>query len=136
MVRRTTAGPHAASCWDVVWGPRHNRENIVAPDVNGIFKGDDAIVEVSLLLPGWEAAALERFARNRNLTVGQVLRSLIWDCLAGSPDLHSGGEREPAREFLSMKRAAWQRCHETAQAVSGFAHGRAADSCHSPETPS
>jgi hypothetical protein len=111
-------------------------ENIVAPDVNGIFKGDDAIVEVSLLLPDWEAAALEWLACSRGLTVAQVLRSLVWDLLAGPADPRNRDGHEPAREFLSVRRVASQHCDQTAQVVSGIAHRRPADSGHSTETPS
>jgi hypothetical protein len=39
-------------------------------------------MEVELLLPREEAAALERAAHRRGLTVGQLLRGLIRDCLA------------------------------------------------------
>lgn len=89
-------------------------ESMVAPYANGTFEGNDPIVEVSLLLPDWEAAALERLACSRGLTVGQVLRSLVWDLLAGMADLHNGAG--------SMKPGAAPRCHETAQGLSGFAH--------------
>jgi hypothetical protein len=38
------------------------------------------MVEVQLLLPGWEAAALEAAAHQHGLTVGQMLRRLIRPC--------------------------------------------------------
>jgi hypothetical protein len=34
-------------------------------------------VEVRLLVPGWQCAALERAARGQGLTIGQLLRHLI-----------------------------------------------------------
>jgi hypothetical protein len=37
----------------------------------------DGIVEVSLLLPGWQAAALEATAHVRGITAGQMVRTLI-----------------------------------------------------------
>jgi len=41
-------------------------------------------MEVSLLLPGWELAALERNALNQGLTVGQLTRRLIRSFLRGA----------------------------------------------------
>ncbi len=37
----------------------------------------DPFVELHLLVPGWQLAALERAARRQGLTVGQLLRRLI-----------------------------------------------------------
>jgi hypothetical protein len=37
------------------------------------------VVEFSLLLPGWQAAALEATAHNCGLTAGQMVRHLIQD---------------------------------------------------------
>lgn len=39
------------------------------------------IVEFPLLLPSWEAAALEEVARERGQTTAQVIRQLIRGCL-------------------------------------------------------
>jgi hypothetical protein len=47
---------------------------------------DEEMAEVSLLLPVWQAAALERLARTRGLTVGHLLRLLIQDYLACPTD--------------------------------------------------
>jgi hypothetical protein len=80
--------------------------SLETPDVHGIFQGHDAIVEVSLLLPDWEAAALERLACSRGLTVGQVLRSLVWNLLAGPAGLPNRDGDEKALEFRCVKRAA------------------------------
>jgi hypothetical protein len=38
---------------------------------------DGEIVEFSVLLPGWQAAALEATARSQGLTAGQMVRHLI-----------------------------------------------------------
>jgi hypothetical protein len=42
------------------------------------------VVEVALLLPSGQAAALERVAHRRGLTLGQLVRRLVRDCLAGA----------------------------------------------------
>jgi hypothetical protein len=42
----------------------------------------DEVVEVSLLLPGWQASALERAAHDRGLTAAEMVRSLLRDFLA------------------------------------------------------
>jgi hypothetical protein len=59
------------------------------PRENGMFRFpetpipvDEEMAELSLLLPGWQAAALEQSARARGMTVGQVLRGLVRDFLA------------------------------------------------------
>jgi len=40
---------------------------------------DGEIVEFSVLLPGWQAAALEATARSQGITTGQMVRHLIQD---------------------------------------------------------
>jgi hypothetical protein len=40
------------------------------------------IAELSLLLPAWQVAELERLARARGLSIGQLIRRLIGDHLA------------------------------------------------------
>ena len=47
---------------------------------------DEEIAELSLLLPGRQAAALERLAHVRSLTLGQLIRLLIRDYLVGLSD--------------------------------------------------
>jgi hypothetical protein len=42
---------------------------------------DEEIIEVSLLLPGWQAAEMEGLAHSRGLTLGQLIRLLIRDYL-------------------------------------------------------
>jgi hypothetical protein len=39
----------------------------------------DEIVEVPLLLPGWQVTALETAAQDRGLTTAQMVRSLLRD---------------------------------------------------------
>ena len=43
---------------------------------------DGEVAELSLLLPGWQAAQMEKLANSRGLTVGQLIRLLIRDYLA------------------------------------------------------
>jgi hypothetical protein len=38
---------------------------------------DNEVVELNLLLPRWQAEALEEVANDRGLTAGQMLRKLI-----------------------------------------------------------
>jgi len=45
---------------------------------------DSEVVELSLLLPRWQAEALEQAAHNRGITAGQMLRRLIGATLATS----------------------------------------------------
>jgi hypothetical protein len=49
------------------------------PEVGQISWLDEEIAEVSLLLPGWQAAQLAALATRQRLTVGQLLRNLIKD---------------------------------------------------------
>jgi len=43
---------------------------------------EDEVVEVSLLLPGWQVTALESAAHERGLTAGEMVRSLVRDFIA------------------------------------------------------
>jgi hypothetical protein len=43
------------------------------------FSLNGDIVEFSMLMPGWQAAALEATARSQGLTVGQLVRRLVQD---------------------------------------------------------
>jgi hypothetical protein len=47
------------------------------PGTREITPVDNEVVELSLLLPRWQAAALEQAAHDRGLTAGQMLRRLI-----------------------------------------------------------
>jgi hypothetical protein len=46
---------------------------------------DNEVVELNLLLPRWQAEALEEAANSRGLTAGQMLRKLIGLTLRESP---------------------------------------------------
>jgi hypothetical protein len=41
----------------------------------------DDVVEVSLLLPGWQFAALQKAARRQHQTTGETMRRLVRDFL-------------------------------------------------------
>ena len=42
---------------------------------------DGEVVEIPLLLPGWQLSALERAAHRRGLTAGEMARSLLTDSI-------------------------------------------------------
>jgi hypothetical protein len=44
--------------------------------------GSDEVIEVPLLLPGWQMSALEQAAHRRGLTAGEMVRSLLSDFFA------------------------------------------------------
>jgi hypothetical protein len=48
------------------------------------FEGE--VVEIPLLLPGWQADALESAARQQGLTAAQMVRRLIRDFCEQDPD--------------------------------------------------
>jgi hypothetical protein len=48
---------------------------------------DGEVVELLLLLPEWQASALEAAARSHGLTVGQMVRRLVRDFCAVPPGL-------------------------------------------------
>lgn len=54
------------------------------PGVSEVTAIDAEVVELALLLPRWQAAALENAAHQRGLTAGQMLRRLIGATLSGS----------------------------------------------------
>jgi hypothetical protein len=43
------------------------------------------VIEVPLLLPGWQMSALERAAHKRGLTAGEMVRHLLRDFFATQP---------------------------------------------------
>ena len=45
-------------------------------------RSDHEVVELQLLLPRWQAAALDAAARSRGMTSGQILRRVIADLFA------------------------------------------------------
>ena len=48
------------------------------------FPTDGGVIEVPLLLPGWQARALEAAAHARGLTTGEMLRQLLREFLSES----------------------------------------------------
>ena len=48
-------------------------------------RSDHEVVELQLLLPRWQAAALEAAARSRGMTTGQLLRRVITDLFVDTP---------------------------------------------------
>lgn len=46
------------------------------------MRSDHEVVELQLLLPRWQAAALEAAAQSRGMTAGQILRRVITDLFA------------------------------------------------------
>jgi len=57
----------------------HVASGFLAPELGTreITPIDDEIVELALLLPRWQAEALEAAAYNRGITAGQMLRKLV-----------------------------------------------------------
>ncbi len=47
----------------------------------GMTRQDQEVVELPLLLPKWQAVELENAARQRGMTMGQLLRRVIRDVL-------------------------------------------------------
>jgi hypothetical protein len=45
---------------------------------------ESEVIEVPLLLPGWQISALERAAHKRGLTAGEMVRHLLRDFFAGA----------------------------------------------------
>lgn len=54
------------------------------------------VVEVPLLLPGWQISALEREAHHRGLTAGEMLRHLLSDFIAGHDTLATAKRCQPS----------------------------------------
>jgi hypothetical protein len=52
---------------------------------------DEEVTELSLLLPGWQVAALEAEAQSQGLTTGQMIRRLIRDFFLAARDLTLSG---------------------------------------------
>jgi hypothetical protein len=45
---------------------------------------EEEVVELAVLLPGWQAQALESAAHDQGMTVAQMLRSLLRDFIVRS----------------------------------------------------
>ena len=56
---------------------------------------EEEFAEFVLLLPNWQLEALERAASRRGLTMGQLLRRLIRDCLVALDDAPAGIAKVP-----------------------------------------
>jgi hypothetical protein len=69
-----------------------------APD-DWLCRTGAEVVEVALLLPGRQAAALERLACSRGLTLGQLIRRLIQEYLT----CHAGAEAARGEPFSSPR---------------------------------
>lgn len=52
---------------------------------SGVAHLDNEMVELSVLLPSWQAEALESAAQNQGLTTAQMVRFLIRDFFAQLP---------------------------------------------------
>jgi hypothetical protein len=52
------------------------------PNVGSLPPLNDDVVEISLILPGWQAARLERAAFTQGLTTAQMMRRLLGDFLS------------------------------------------------------
>lgn len=55
----------------------------------GMTRQDQEVVELPLLLPKWQAVELEAAARQRGMTMGQLLRRVIRQVLDEAPAPHS-----------------------------------------------
>ncbi len=51
----------------------------------GMTRQDQEVVELPLLLPKWQAVELEAAARQRGMTMGQLLRRVIREVLDETP---------------------------------------------------
>jgi hypothetical protein len=66
-------------------------ERIVDPRLESPCSSEPAldpqedVVEVPLLLPGWQMSALERAAYKRGLTAGEMVRHLLRDFFSSGP---------------------------------------------------
>ena len=63
------------------------------PGVN-LVPIDGEMVELPLLLPGWQAEALEMAAHSRGMTAGQMLRRILGDFFEKVGPHGSPGKRE------------------------------------------
>jgi hypothetical protein len=65
------------------------RVNRTMSRTDEVIRLDDEMVELSLLLPGWEVEALAVAATGHGLTTGQMLRTLIREFCDRSPLLRT-----------------------------------------------
>ena len=69
------------------------------PEAGQILWTNEEVAELSLLLPGWQAAELATLAGGQGLTLGQLLRRVIEEYLARQSDL--GEQGQPARSDVA-----------------------------------
>lgn len=50
-----------------------------------LFDSENEVVELPILLPEWQVVALERAARQRGMTIGQLIRRLFADLFPPVP---------------------------------------------------
>jgi hypothetical protein len=55
---------------------------LARPDLESQTNTSSEVVEIPVLLPGWQALALEDAAHDRGLTAGEMLRHLLTDFFA------------------------------------------------------
>jgi hypothetical protein len=59
-----------------------NEASKLSPDMSAL---DADMIEMALLLPRWQAMALQRAAKQRGMTPGQMLRRMIGDTVGTQP---------------------------------------------------
>jgi hypothetical protein len=65
-------------------------------------RGEADVVEIPVLLPEWQAAALEDLAHQCGLTAGEMLRLLLADCLANRLCAGGlGGKHKPSLRLVA-----------------------------------
>ena len=74
LLARPVPPPDADSGW-----PEQPMPPLASADPT---RSDHEVVELQLLLPRWQAAALEAAAQSRGMTTGQILRRVITDLFA------------------------------------------------------
>ncbi|QEL14686.1 hypothetical protein [Limnoglobus roseus] len=61
------------------------------PVMGEASRSDMEVVELPLLLPRWQAQALEAAASRRGMTTGQILRKVIGDLFGNLPTTEDKG---------------------------------------------
>ena len=61
------------------------------PGMGEASRSDMDVVELPLLLPRWQAQALEAAASRRGMTTGQILRRVIGDLFGNPPSAEDKG---------------------------------------------
>lgn len=69
---------------------------VSSTDGSDISRLDGEMVELALLLPSWQAAALELAAQDQGLSPGQMIRQLVRDfCTTFNAFGHMNPRRQP-----------------------------------------